>query len=535
MKILLVVQKYNLFNRPDFKYLFPVGIAYISAVLKKAGYDVDCLNMNHYHGSPEEILIERLIRHYDVIGIGGNSLDYPIIEEIFKVIRTLAPKAVTILGGPIITTEPELIYGALRPTFGVLGEGEETILELVGAFEGKYQLHEVNGIIYSEGDKIILTSPRPEIADLDSIPFPDMDGFGFEEQLRNTYTNSLTWTTVTDNARMYPVVTSRGCPFKCTFCYHFGKYRFRSLPNVMEEIRLAVSKYNITVIFIYDDCLSAKKQRLFDFCAEIIKLKSEISWELSWMGQLIVNTVNEDILSAMKDAGCSMISYGFESYSPIVLKSMKKNITPQQIDFAFKMTLKHKIAIQANFIFGDAAETKDSSECTLEYWEKNCEGQVWLDFIQPYPGSNIYEHCVNKGLIKDKLQFIKNGVAQFFTNMTNNMSEEEFSELKYRINHLSEKYHRYVIPIEKSQKNGSYSITSVCPFCSEKNVYKNCMINNAVNYGFIALCRNCYKKYQIVSTLQYIIYKKFRPLIIPYLNIRRKVRWLLLKKNVIFR
>jgi radical SAM superfamily enzyme YgiQ (UPF0313 family) len=300
----------------------------------------------------------------------------------------------------------------------------------------------------------------------------------------------------------------------------------------MEELRLAVSKYHITVLFIFDDCLSAKKQSLLDFCAEMKKLKSEISWELSWMGQLIVNTVDENILSTMKEAGCSMISYGFESYSPAVLKSMKKKITPQKIDFAIKTTLKHKIAIQGNFIFGDVAETKDTSECTLDYWEKDCEGQVWLDFIQPYPGSAIYQHCVDKGLIADKLQFIRTGVTKFAKNMTNSMSESEFSELRYKVAHLSAKHNRYVIPTEKkAHKNGNYSITSKCPFCSEKTVYKNCKINNAVNYGFITICRNCYKKYQIVSTLQYIAYKKFRPLITPYLNLRRKIRWLLLKKG----
>jgi hypothetical protein len=233
----------------------------------------------------------------------------------------------------------------------------------------------------------------------------------------------------------------------------------------------------------------------------------------------------------MKDAGCCMISYGFESCSPIVLKSMRKHISPQQIDFAFKTTIKHKMAIQANFIFGDVAETKETSEITLDYWEKNCEGQVWLDFIQPYPGSQIYEHCVNKGLIKNRLEFIKSGITQFITNMTDNMSEKEFAELKHKISHLSQKYHRYVMPISKIKKGETHSITIKCPFCNEKNTYDHCNIINHLNYGFIAICRHCYKKYQIVSLLQYIVYKNMRPVITPYLNMRRNMRLLLLKKK----
>ena len=228
-----------------------------------------------------------------------------------------------------------------------------------------------------------------------------------------------------------------------------------------------------------------------------------------------------------------MISYGFESYSPIVLKSMRKHITPKQIDFAFKTTVKHKMTIQANFIFGDVAETKETSESTLEYWKRNCEGQVWLDFIQPYPGSQIYSHCINKGLIKNNLEFIRTGLGKFFINMTDNMSEEEFAELKRKISQLSQDYHRYIRPISKIKKGETHSVTVRCPFCKELNTYNHCKITNRLNYGFSVVCRSCYKRYQIVSLIQYIIYKRMRRVIGPYLNMRKSVRLLLLRKKTV--
>ena len=116
------------------------------------------------------------------------------------------------------------------------------------------------------------------------------------------------------------------------------------------------------------------KKRLLEFCDGIKKLKSEISWDLKWSPQLTVHSVDGDLLKIMKEAGCELISYGFESFSPIVLKSMGKPITPQQIDNAIKETLKAKIAIQANFIFGDIAETKETAEETLNYWKNHCKG-----------------------------------------------------------------------------------------------------------------------------------------------------------------
>ena len=261
------------------------------------------------------------------------------------------------------------------------------------------------------------------------------------------------------------------------------------------------------------------------------KLRGEVEWELTWFCQLIVNTVDENILATMKDAGCSMISYGFESYSPIVLKSMRKAISPQQIDFALKNTMKHKMTIQANFIFGDVAETKESARITLDYWKENCEGQVWLDFIQPYPGSEIYAHCINRGLIRDKLEFIRTGITRFSLNMTDNMSEREFRELRKEISHLSRKYHRYVKPTSILKKGESESIRIKCPFCAMINEYNHCKISNHINFGFHAVCRHCYKRFQVVSYFQYIVYRKMRGLIVPYLSARRWLRLLVLRKR----
>ena len=170
----------------------------------------------------------------------------------------------------------------------------------------------------------------------------------------------------------------------------------------MNEIKGAIKKYDINALLIYDDLFSIDKKRLYDFCDEIKKEFQHTKKPFFWGCQLSVLNVNEEMLAKLKDSGCKVVSYGFESISDDVLKSMKKPITAEKIDNALKLTLKQGLAIQANFIFGDIAETKSTAYETLNYWKKNCLGQISLDFIQPYPGSEIYKHCLRKGIIKNK-------------------------------------------------------------------------------------------------------------------------------------
>ena len=128
-QILLVIPRYRYTTEPDYIYPFPIGLAYILAVLKKEGYNVDCLNLNHYRGSIEELMEQNLRKkQYDFVCTGSNALGYSIVKIIINSTREYS-KARFILGGPIITTEPEFIYQDLKPDFGVLGEGEETIKE----------------------------------------------------------------------------------------------------------------------------------------------------------------------------------------------------------------------------------------------------------------------------------------------------------------------------------------------------------------------------------------------------------------------
>lgn len=537
MKLLLVIPKYTEHYLEydlgkSYDYHFPLGLAYILSAVKSKGYFIDALNMNHYKEPMRTLIKSKLDKQkYDFVLTGNNAIGYDTTKIIFDSVRNHISQPKIILGGPIITSEPELIFNDLKPNFGIIGEGEKTIVELLEGIENKKDLKKIPGLIFEEKGKIIITEKRKLIMDLDSIPFPEVESLGFEEYLNNAFCNWGVVHSLFDKPRIYSLVGSRSCPFHCTFCYHYDDiYRERSIKNIMEELSLVVKKYRINIIRIYDECFAVDKKRLKEFCEGIKKLKGEISWDLKWFPQLRVDSVDEETLKMMKDSGCAIISYGFESYSPLVLKSMRKNITPEKINHAFNETIKQKIAVQACFIFGDIAETKETAYETLNYWKRHLKGQVELIFIEPYPCSEIYKHCIKKGIIKNRLSFIKNlkKFGNFNFNMTNSMSDRELKKLDRDLSSALAKYRKFVIPLSMRKTNKNlYKFKVKCPFCSDSIEYGNCIIVNPLSYSFNVICRNCGMRFFITSSLRKFVYKhydKFKKLRDLQLSIKKYIR-----------
>jgi len=535
IKILIIVPKYKLTNKVDYTYIMPLSIGYISAVLKKKGYNVDCLNLNHHDGTIHELVQKKLDeKKYDFVGTGNNAVGFSVTEKIINAVKTHKSKPTFILGGPIITSEPEIVFNLLNPDFAIIGEGEETIVELLDCIEKNKSLKEVQGIGFRDKNgKIIFTERRKPVEDLDSIPWPDLDSMEFEKQLENTPGHGLYAYQGFDYPRPYALLGSRGCPFNCTFCYHEGKYRQRTIDSIMKEIEFNVKKYRINIISLYDDCFSIDKKRVYEFCNRMKKLRGEISWDLKWFSQSTVQNIDDERLKIMKESGGDTISYGFESFSPEVLKSMRKPITPEMISNAFYKSLNAKMGTQANFIFGDVAETKETAYHTLNWWKKHSKGQIKLLFIQPYPGSEIYNHCLRKGIIKDKENFIKNLLsAERWYNMTDKMSDEEIIKLKNDILDAKAKYYNYIYPISmKKMENGRFEFKVKCPFCNKIDVYKNCEVLNRYFYDYSLVCRDCHMMFRAVSFMRKIA-NKYQPQLRTLRDYQLKITKSLKKRNM---
>jgi anaerobic magnesium-protoporphyrin IX monomethyl ester cyclase len=527
--LLLIVPKYETTEKKDYTYWFPLSLGYVVASLKKNGYKVDCLNLNHFDGKIKNNINAWLDKKkYDFVLTGGMVMNYAPVKLVIDTAKSHCSQPKIILGGTIITATMEIIFKDLKPDFGIIGEAEETLIELFKSLENNKDLKKVAGIVYLENGEMIFTGKRTPKLKLDDLPFPDYGAIGYDEFLENTKPSYSYWHSIFDYPRMYNLIGSRSCPFSCTFCWHYGNYRERSIKNIMEEIEHAIDRFNINLVFVNDECISLNKKRLIEFCDSIAKLRKRKNIDLRWIGNLRVEVVDEPTLKKMKDAGCYITGYGLESYSDKVLKSMNKKITPEQIKSAIKMTMDYKMSIQGSFIFGDPAETFETADETLNYWRDYCEGQAHLSFVKPFPHSAIYQYCLDKGIIKDRLKHIVNinDYVDVYENMTS-LTDKEFNNLRKKVSSYLTKYRKLVHPLSVNKSgDGTYELDAECPYCKKINCYKNFKIENRFFFGYLVLCRDCMMKYYVVNNIKGVFFKHydiFRDMRDKYYSVYKKV------------
>ena len=503
MNILIVVPRDVVNDDVNYNYMFPLGLGYISSVLKQGGHHVDILHLNHYKGAVSSLYQDIVTNNkYDFVCTGGISTSYPQIKMVVEAFHKERNGAGLILGGGVISSEPELMFNALNPDYIVIGEGENTLIDLVGCIENSGNIEDVNGIGYrnKEGN-IVFTAPRQPISDLDSLPWPDFDGFDFESYLDHMQPTDFFFYDLYDFPRVYPIISSRSCPYKCTFCFHplGNKYRQRSIDSLMEELEVQVKKYRINIISIYDELFSYKQDRVHEFCIRITNLLETIPWECQWTCQMRTDRLDEKTIKIMKEAGCCLVSYGFESYSQKVLKSMRKKITPEQIDRAVRLNLRNNLSLQANFLFGDVAETEQTSNESLDYLKQHKYSGIVPIFVNPYPGTALYRHCIERGIIKNKLDFIENHISDIM-NMSSTMTEYEFEYLKVKVFEAKLRYRvATVVQSMKKVVNGTYNISVQCPYCRKIVEYKNFYLPYRLNLNHMIYCRKCRYRFFIES------------------------------------
>ncbi|HEB78886.1 MAG TPA: radical SAM protein, partial [Rhodospirillales bacterium] len=488
MKCLLVVP---MFANIGQSYDFPLGIAYISSTLKQAGYDVHCLNLNHQELAPTESLA-RAIKAFDpdVCGVGGLSAHFEKVKAIFDYVRLAKPSIINIVGGGLFSSDPETMLNVLEADIGVVGEGEQTILEVFSALTDERSLMDVNGIWFKNGDgKATQTPPRTPNHDLDSIPWPDYEGFQADDliELANPVDNYF-YDTI-ENPRSLPMIASRSCPFACSFCFHpTGRvYRNRGLDGFFEELEFLIGKYAINMVAVLDEIFAVKKNRLLEFCDRMEP------FNIKWMVQLHVGVIDEEVIIRMKEAGCVYISYGIESMNDAVLLSMQKKATKEQIERALAITYEKRIGIQGNLIFGETAETLETANDSLDWWANNRKYHITLSRLQVYPGSPIYYDALAKGLIKDKMEIIR----WPYLNATA-IEDDAFMNMIARLTIFSKTVidPAKVISFEKEEggavRGDLYRIKWRCRRCEAVNVFKNIPNDkHQTLHSFMFTCRQC--------------------------------------------
>ncbi len=447
-------------------YHLPTGIGIVSACLKQAGHDVVMVNPNHSLEDYESLLEKEFERHKpDVVATGGMGFQLNEIRFITDIARRMVPEAIIIIGGPLVTNVPSVaMTGVPAADFGIIGEGEYSTVELLDALETGSDITAVKGIIYRDKQNhqtLNQTAARPLIDNLDLLPMVDMEGLGFDTYAGLHRPGECAPALILDSdTRVMPLLTSRGCPFKCTFCVHEAagqRYRCRSLDIVFSEIRHAVDTYNINALLIYDDLFCLNPTRLKEFCRRIAPLG--LRWECS----MVAKQINPEMLKMMKESGCCCISIGVESMSPTVLKSMKKGATVEQIELALTQIYEAEMAVWSNLIFFDPAETLQTVDESLEWFSNHPQFDFRFAKIGHHPGSLIYDEAVKNGLIGDQLKYLQSGNCEI--NGTS-MSADDFN-LAHKLIRRAQLTFGYAGRIAdcKIDKSGTVNLTCCCPYC----------------------------------------------------------------------
>jgi len=427
MEILLINPPIREWAKPN---CMPLGLGYIAATLREAGHFIDVLDINAHRYSKEAVSGFLEEKNPDLIMTGGIITVFKYLQWLTATIGDVHPDVPVVLGGSVSTSIPEITLLTMHADVACIGEGEITTVEVadrIGKGEG---LEGVKGIWYKNGDRIIQNEPRPPIRDMDSIPFPAYDLFPTEIYVQNPvgYINRDKWGTGTRISDDVPgsmnINVTRGCPYRCGFCYHdyLGPgYRHRSPGHVLREMDFLNERYGVTYFLWADDEAVVNARFIHDFCD--LMVSSRRAYQFALAGR--VNLMTEKMLNELREAGCNMVGYGIESGSQKILDAMQKNVTVDQAKRAVRLTQKVFGDADCSFIIGYPGETEGTIRETAAFCkELNLAPEV-IFFATAYPGTPLYRIALEQGLIKDEVEYISGlweqgeQIAVNFTQWTN--------------------------------------------------------------------------------------------------------------------
>ncbi len=375
-----LVEKYH----EQFTKMLPFGILYLASYLRQYEYEVDVMDAYTINATVADVIQRLRNGGFNVLGINSYLVNLVNAEALAKKVKAEFPNIVVVMGGHGVSASPEEALNCPEFDYAIRNEGEETFLELLQAIEGKGNFSEIKGLIYrDENGNQVINPKRDFIKDLDSLPLPAYDLIPNMRQY-NYFPFQL---------KKFPIagiVTSRGCPGKCTFCDKSvweGSLRLRSAENVVDEIELLIKKYGVREIIFVDDTFTASKKRIYD----IFKLTKERNLKFSFSCASRINTVDYDLLKFMKKNGCWFIAYGIESGDQDILKLVNKNIKLDDVEKVVKMTHDVGISPQGYFILGNPTETMDTIQKTIDFAKRLKLDRMIACLNTPIPGTPQYE------------------------------------------------------------------------------------------------------------------------------------------------
>jgi len=412
----------------------PHGLAILANIIKQKTKTTPIfldINANRYTNRQVEQYIDDI--KADTVLIGGLIPVYNDIIKITNYIKNTYPETNVIAGGSVAVSMPEILLDNSKIDMVCTGEGELVIMDML-----KKKLNR-NGIAYRENGDVMINPPRKLIKSLDTQSgLPAYDLLPMDIYLSNPCVGI---------GKDIDFISSRGCPYRCTFCAQFWghKSRYHSSEFIVKTIKYLKDTYNVNFISFQDDEFISNKNRVIEFCKLKKKEAQDILWSCTGRTNIIAN--DEKLLKLMIKSGCVSVSYGFESGSQEMLNRMNKMQTIKQMEKVVGLSRKYKLPIPTSFIIGMPDETKDSCKETLDFSLRNNIPLDSLMFATPYPGTEIFNFAMRTNRIGNVHEFAMNlGDARKFTiNLTDEFTNRELINTRnYMMKEARENYESYI-------------------------------------------------------------------------------------------
>lgn len=430
------------------------GLGYLASSLIQKGHKVRVIDLNNNTRNIRERLSK--IRNSDIIGISVKSSTVQISRRIAETIR----RKDLICGGSHITVDGHSFLKAnANFKLGVIGEGEETTVELMGAMESGLNLRDVKGIIFRENDEIVVNPRRQFISDLDSLPNPNYEIF---DSFNGVIVN-------------YPLVTSRGCPQSCIYCcvgeVSGRRWRWRAPERLIEELQLAKSKYRAKSFEIVDDNFTHHLGRAKKFCQLLIERRVDMNW--ACYNGIRADRLDEELVALMKEAGCKTVSIGVESLDNDIFDRIGKGETLDDIRRAISLLNKYKIEVEGSFIIGLPGDNLKKTMASIQLCRKmHFKTTVWNLFV-PYPGTRAWDWVnAEAKILRDWTEGF-----HFGTEIKPVFETEDFTETEriraYRMANIKCRGYFALIDPEKSLIANAFNISQLILKYDARNVASN--------------------------------------------------------------
>lgn len=398
----------------EIAFTFPLSYAYLAGYLKEKGVNVVILFKN----ISRKELVKKIINLNPVL-VGFGNL-YPELEEIKDIIYDLNKAGrdfPIVIGGQMFSPIPEFAMKLTGADFGVIGEGEIILYKLIRALQENSGVSKIGGLVIRDKETVTINEGGEYIEDLSKLPKIPYDLFDVDKWLPigRWYTQYRPeqphWRF---NDRVINIHGGRGCPFKCNFCYHHNKPRYRDINDMMDEAEKALKKFDGNMLYFSDDLVIANSQRVRELIDRVRKLKRPISYSISTRFD-ILDRLSDSLLRELKETGCRIMGLGVESGSDRILKLIGKNTNAETILRGLERLKIAGILPTVSIMVGQYTETRADVMKSLKLMKKSVRSNPLIAYAfsitTPFPGSILYDLLFAKKLVKSDEDFYKRYMA----------------------------------------------------------------------------------------------------------------------------